>query len=60
MHNSANIWGLLTFSGVVLHSTSEDDIHEGYYIPKGTTVIPNIWYGILSQKFAPISDYIVR
>ena len=60
MHNSANIWGLLTFSGVVLHSTSEDDIHEGYYIPKGTTVIPNIWYDILLLIFVPIFHYIVR
>ncbi|KAF7348392.1 Cytochrome P450 [Mycena sanguinolenta] len=24
------------------HATSEDDIYEGYFIPKGTTVLPNV------------------
>ncbi|KAF8158899.1 cytochrome P450 [Mycena galopus ATCC 62051] len=27
----------------VAHATSEDDIYEGYFIPKGTMVLPNIW-----------------
>ncbi|KAG1892828.1 cytochrome P450 [Suillus subluteus] len=26
------------------HCASEDDIHDGYYIPKGSVVIPNIWF----------------
>ncbi|KAG2153775.1 cytochrome P450 [Suillus bovinus] len=25
------------------HCVSEDDIYDGYYIPKGTMLIPNIW-----------------
>jgi len=25
------------------HRVSEDDIHDGYYIPKGSLVMPNIW-----------------
>jgi cytochrome P450 len=25
------------------HCVSEDDIHDGYYIPKGSMVIPNVW-----------------
>jgi hypothetical protein len=25
------------------HCVAEDDIHDGYYIPKGSLVMPNIW-----------------
>ncbi|KAG2064898.1 cytochrome P450 [Suillus decipiens] len=25
------------------HCVTEDDIHDGYYIPKGSLVIPNMW-----------------
>ncbi|KAF7346529.1 hypothetical protein MSAN_01881000 [Mycena sanguinolenta] len=25
------------------HAVSDDDIYEGYFIPKGTMVLPNIW-----------------
>ncbi|KIK36152.1 hypothetical protein CY34DRAFT_538031 [Suillus luteus UH-Slu-Lm8-n1] len=26
------------------HCVSEDDIYDGYYIPKGSIIIPNIWF----------------
>lgn len=28
-----------------VHKSSEEDIYEGYRIPKGAIMIPNIWYG---------------
>ncbi|KAJ8583010.1 cytochrome P450 [Rhizopogon salebrosus TDB-379] len=28
----------------VPHRVMEDDIHDGYYIPKGSLIIPNIWF----------------
>ncbi|KIJ70462.1 hypothetical protein HYDPIDRAFT_79110 [Hydnomerulius pinastri MD-312] len=28
----------------VPHRVTEDDVHEGYYIPKGTLIMPNIWF----------------
>ncbi|KAG1850509.1 cytochrome P450 [Suillus tomentosus] len=27
----------------IAHATVNDDIYEGYYIPKGATVVPNAW-----------------
>lgn len=27
----------------VPHKADEDDVYEGYYIPKGSTVIGNVW-----------------
>ena len=41
------LWECLRWNPVVPlslpHSTLEDDVYEGYFIPKGTTVLPNIW-----------------
>ncbi|KAF7357563.1 O-methylsterigmatocystin oxidoreductase [Mycena sanguinolenta] len=35
-------WRPVTPLGVA-HASSEDDIYDGYFIPKGTTVIANVW-----------------
>ncbi|KAF9522726.1 cytochrome P450 [Crepidotus variabilis] len=35
-------WRPLTPLGVA-HTSSDEDIYEGYYIPKGTALMPNIW-----------------
>ena len=26
------------------HMSVDDDMYEGYYIPKGSLIMPNIWY----------------
>ncbi|KAG1813631.1 cytochrome P450 [Suillus subaureus] len=36
-------WSVITPTGF-LHCVTEDDIHDGYYIPKGSLVMPNIWF----------------
>ena len=30
-------------AGGLAHATTKDDVYLGYFIPKGTTVIPNAW-----------------
>ncbi|QRV85544.1 cytochrome P450 family protein [Ceratobasidium sp. AG-Ba] len=29
------------------HASIQDDIYEGFFIPKGTIVIPNVWCGVV-------------
>ncbi|KIM42017.1 hypothetical protein M413DRAFT_410611 [Hebeloma cylindrosporum] len=35
------------------HSTTEDDHYKGYFIPKGTTVYPNIWAMSRNEELYP-------
>ncbi|KAK7023504.1 hypothetical protein VNI00_016722 [Paramarasmius palmivorus] len=35
------------------HCTTEDDIHEGYFIPKGSIVITNIWKMLRDPQVYP-------
>ncbi|CAA7266302.1 unnamed protein product [Cyclocybe aegerita] len=37
----------------VHHSSMEDDIYNGYLIPKGAMIIPNIWYMLHDPKVYP-------
>ncbi|TFY58716.1 hypothetical protein EVJ58_g6245 [Rhodofomes roseus] len=39
------------------HASSEDDEYRGYFIPKGTTVIPNLWI-CPGRRFADISVWL--
>ncbi|KAG1784606.1 cytochrome P450 [Suillus plorans] len=36
-------WNVVLSTGFP-HCVAEDDIHNGYYIPKGSLVLPNIWF----------------
>ncbi|KAF7365092.1 O-methylsterigmatocystin oxidoreductase [Mycena venus] len=40
----------------VAHATGEDDVYEGYFIPKGTMVLPNIWAMVHDESTYPNPD----
>ncbi|KAF7348416.1 hypothetical protein MSAN_01795800 [Mycena sanguinolenta] len=40
----------------VPHATSDDDIYEGYFIPKGTMVLPNVWAMVHDEAMYPNPD----
>ncbi|KAJ7819336.1 cytochrome P450 [Mycena olivaceomarginata] len=40
----------------VPHATTEDDVYEGFFIPKGTTVLPNIWAMVHDESMYPNPD----
>jgi hypothetical protein len=44
-------WRLVLPLGVA-HATTEDDVYKGYFIPKGTTVLPNTWCVLTLRKHA--------
>jgi cytochrome P450 len=37
-------WHLRDSGTGLQHQSTEDDVYEGYFIPKGTLVIFNVWY----------------
>jgi len=41
-------WRTLAPIGVS-HATLEDDVYQGFFIPKGTVVFPNLQYALLSD-----------
>ncbi|KAF7348409.1 O-methylsterigmatocystin oxidoreductase [Mycena sanguinolenta] len=40
----------------IAHGTTDDDIYEGYYIPKGTMVLPNVWAMVHNESMYPNPD----
>ncbi|KAF7348389.1 O-methylsterigmatocystin oxidoreductase [Mycena sanguinolenta] len=38
------------------HANTNDDIYEGYFIPKGTMVIPNVWAMVHDESMYPNPD----
>ncbi len=46
----------LSHAGIA-RCTSEDDVYEGYTIPKGTIVMPNIWFVVLGSLVFVLPTY---
>ena len=47
----------------IARCTSEEDVYEGYTIPKGTIVMPNIWYvgpGLLGPRSYSLTQILSR
>ena len=40
-------------AGGLAHATTADDVYEGYFIPAGTTIIPNAWAIHMDPKVYP-------
>ncbi|KAF7365091.1 Cytochrome p450 [Mycena venus] len=40
----------------IAHAASEDDVYEGYFIPKGTMVLPNVWAMVHDESTYPNPD----
>ncbi|KAG2358772.1 cytochrome P450 [Suillus spraguei] len=49
-------WHAVSPTGIP-HCVTEDDIHDGYYIPKGSLVIPNIWLSLYISTYANPSQF---
>ena len=39
----------------VPHATSDDDELRGWFIPKGTVILPNVWYGLGFARFCTVT-----
>ena len=48
---------LLTTSTGIARCTSEDDLYEGYDIPKGTIVMPNVWYVLVLNASGALDSH---
>ncbi|KAJ6508665.1 cytochrome P450 [Mycena sanguinolenta] len=40
----------------IAHATNEDDVYEGYLIPKGTIILPNVWAMVHDEAMYPDPD----
>ncbi|KAH7928454.1 cytochrome P450 [Leucogyrophana mollusca] len=40
----------------IAHSTYSEDVYEGYYIPKGATILPNVWAMARNEEKYPNAD----
>ncbi|KAF7348383.1 hypothetical protein MSAN_01792300 [Mycena sanguinolenta] len=44
------------FPFAIPHAASDNDIYEGYFIPKGTMVLPNVWAMVHDESVYPNPD----
>ena len=44
----------------VPHAVTEDDVYEGYHIPRGATIMVNAWLDFLSVSIAFAHQYAIR
>ncbi|KAF7346446.1 Cytochrome P450 [Mycena sanguinolenta] len=40
----------------IAHATHEDDVYDGYLIPKGTIILPNVWAMVHDETMYPDPD----
>lgn len=49
------VWECLRWNPVLplglVHLVSEDDEYRGYFIPKGTSILPNVWLALYIPEF---------
>jgi len=49
------VWECLRWNPVLplglAHLVSEDDEYRGYFIPKGTSILPNVWLALYIPEF---------
>ncbi|OSX56429.1 hypothetical protein POSPLADRAFT_1160025 [Postia placenta MAD-698-R-SB12] len=38
------------------HALDEDDVYDGYFLPKGSIIIPNVWYMLHDPNIYPEPD----
>ncbi|CCM06184.1 uncharacterized protein FIBRA_08426 [Fibroporia radiculosa] len=57
---NAVLWEVLRWAPIapvaLPHRVLEDDVYEGYLVPKGTVVIPNIWAMTRDESVYPAPD----
>jgi len=42
------------------HISMEDDVYNGYFIPKGSIVMSNIWYALVSPLHLSNSSHLLQ
>lgn len=49
-------WRPVAVLGGTPHASTEDDVYEGFFIPKGSTILANLWAIHHDPEFFPDPD----